>query len=335
MIDDGRAYTDNTILKSAAACSLQMVLRHVLHWTTPMSAAPLRAGHAAHECFAELNRFQVDGAHPDAARFAALEVFAREYKPYSDEYVAGDDRLYYDNLHNIVDEWIITRADKLPWVVTDKRLIEVGFAYPMDESGLRVFFGRNDLIARDRKDASWVVPDHKTTGRIDTAWAESWGLDSQLTGYFWAALQHVPNLRGFYVNGIEFSRLPTSDRKCSVHGLKYHECSRAHLRAEIIGPVTRTPEQMEVWRSMAIRLNDKYRYYAEAYKLEDVGPTPDLSTVEVEGPFTGACRFCEFRDWCRIGQHAEQLPALFIQDEWMPFDPREVDGAAVAADVLE
>jgi hypothetical protein len=335
MIDDGRAYTDNTILKSAASCSMQLTLRHVLHWANREAVAPLRAGHALHEALAELNFQLIRGATLNIAQYCANQIFTENYKSYSDEFIPSDDRFYYDNLATIIDEWIVTRQERLPWIVTDKRLIEVGFAYPLDDSGLRLFFGRMDLVGRDRRDASWVVVDHKSTGRLDAAWAESWGLDSQLTGYFWSALQHVPNLRGFYINGIEFSRLPTSDKKCPTHGLKYHECSRAHLKANIVGPVTRTPEAMEKWRNDAIRLNDKYRYYAETYDPADVGTTPDLSAVEMEGPFTSACRFCEFREWCRLGQRVETLPALFVQDEWMPYDPREFDQATAAELVVD
>lgn len=323
MIDDGIAYTDNTILRSAASCSLQLTLRHVLNWTLRDAATPLFAGHCFHEAMAELNRFLVRGATLDAARYAALEVFTSLYKPYSDEHIPSDDRFYYDNLAAIIDEWITTRAERLPWIVPDERLIEVGFAYPLDTSGKRVFFGRMDLIGRDRNDGSWCVPDHKSTGRIDSAWAESWALDPQITGYFWSALQHVPHLRGFYVNGVEFSKLPTSDRKCPKHGLPYHECSRAHLTAQIVGPITREPELLDKWRANAIRLNDKYRYYAETYDPALVGPTPDLSNVEMEGPFTGACRFCEFREWCRLRKGENHLPAMFVQSTWMPYDPRE------------
>ena len=316
MIYDGRVYADNTILKSTASCSMQMVLRHVLHWNNVETAAPLRAGNAAHLSLAEW---------PWSGRQVANSVYGREYAQFSQENVASDDRLSYENTSTVLDEWMTTRQGKLPWVVPDPRLIEVGFAYPLDESGSRVFFGRMDAIARDARTGDWVVVDHKTTGRIDISWVESWGLDSQLTGYYWAALQHVPNLRGFYVNGIEFSKLPQSDRKCPTHGLPYHECSRAHLKAEIVGPVTRTPAQLEKWRGDAIRLADKYRYYAEAYDPEVVGTMPNLSAVEMEGPFTNACRFCQFRDWCRTGQSEAMLPGLYVQDEWRPYDPREFE----------
>lgn len=331
MIYDGRVYADNTIYKSAAACSLQMTLRHVLHWTGTEDAAHLRAGNGAHESLAEMHRVLLRDNDLEAARVAAYEVFKEQYKPFSDAYVKSDDRLYYDNVATILDEWIVTRVPVLPWVVQDPRLIEVGFAYPLDESGRRVAFGRFDLVARDVRDGSWVIPDHKTTGRIDRTWTELWSLDSQLTHYFWASLQHVPDVRGFYVNGIEFSKLPTSDRTCRDHGLKYYQCSRAHLRAEIVGPITRTPDMIERWRADAIRLSDKYAYYANAYNPDEVGPTPDLSNVEMEGPFTGACRFCQFRDWCRLGQKPAMLPAMYIQDPWMPYDPRTYEGGDSAA----
>lgn len=317
MIANDRTYGDNTILKSAASCSMQLVLRHVLGWNTNNAAAPLRAGNAGHVVLAAAHKGETEW----------LPIFEAEYKAYADEHVLLDDRLAYANLATILDEWLVARFPGVPWAVTDPRMVEVGFAYPLDDTGTRVFFGRMDAIGRDRRTGDWVVVDHKTTGRLDATWVELWGLDSQLTGYFWAALQHVPNLRGFYVNGIEFSKLPNSDRKCTAHGLPYYQCQRMHMRAEIVGPVTRTPEQVEKWRVDAIRLIDKYTFYARAYDPAVVGTTPDLSNVEMEGPFTNTCRFCQFRDFCRLGQRPEMLPALFIQDPWQPYDPRQFESA--------
>lgn len=335
MIYDGRVYADNTIYKSAASCSLQLTLRHVLHWTGMEDAAHLRAGQAAHESLAELNRIWLRTSDLEVARVAAYEKFAGEYKDYADSIVPLDHRLSYLNLATILDEWAVDRFPKLPWRVQDERLIEVGFAYPLDESGRRIAFGRYDLVARDLRDGAWVIPDHKTTGRIDITWTELWALDSQLTHYSWAALQHVPDVKGFYVNGIEFSKLPSSDRKCRDHGLPYAECSRFHMHAQILGPITRTPEMLERWRADAIRLSDKYQFYATNYDPEVVGPTPDLSNVEMEGPFTGACRFCQFRDWCRLGQVPAMLPGMYHQDPWMPYDPRTYEGGdSAAADAM-
>jgi len=334
MIVDGRTYLDNTLARSAHACSLQMVLRHVLHWNSRDATSYLRAGTAAHEAYAYWNTLICEGHAYDSAREGANAVFAGAYQPYSNEWVGADDRMHYENLATILDEWFTTRAGKLPWVVPDKRLIEVGFAYPLDDAGRVIAYGRMDEIGRDRHDGAWVPVDLKTTGRIDQAWTDQWTLDPQITHYTWAALQHVPHMRGFYINGIEFSRLPQSDRKCPTHGLKYHECGRAHLRAEVVGPIDRTPALLDRWRADALRAAEKYTFYARAYDPANVGTTPDLSNVECEGPFVGACRFCTFKDWCRLGQRAEMLPAMFVQDEWHPYDPRAFEGASPADEVL-
>lgn len=334
MIYDGRVYIDNTIYKSTFSCSLQLVLRHVLKWNSREESVHLLAGTAMHEAQAVWNRMIIAGASNQACRDAALAEFARLYAAYANEWVAPDDRMDYNNLFTILDEWFTTRYGKLPWTVPDTRLIEVGFAYPLDTEGRVVAFGRMDLIAQDVRDGSWVVVDHKSTGRLSIDWVEQWSIDSQVSQYYWAALQHVANLRGFYVSGIEFSKLPASDRKCTKHGLPYSKCQRAHMNAQIVGPIDRAPKMLERWYADALIGATKYRYYAETYNPEEVGTTPDLSNVEVEGPFTGACRFCTFKDFCRTGRNENMLPAMYIQDEWAPFDPRAFENADPVAEVL-
>lgn len=326
MIHDGRVYIDNTILKSTLSCSLQMVLRHVLHWNTRDDSIHLRAGTAMHEAQAAWNVALVRGLHADAARDEAMLVFAQHYQQYSLEWVPGDDRLAYENLSTILDEWFLSRAGHLPWIVPDERLVEVGFAYPLDDTGRAVAFGRFDLIAQTIPDLNWIVVDHKSTGRMDLNWVDSWALDPQVSQYTWGALQHVANLRGFFVNGIEFSRLPGSDRKCRDHGLPYVQCARFHMKAQIIGPIDRAPEALTRWHADALNGTAKYRWYAEHYDPKVVGTTPDLSNIEAEGPFTNACRFCSFKDFCRTGRNVNTLPVMYQQEEWMPFDPREVEG---------
>jgi hypothetical protein len=96
------------------------------------------------------------------------------------------------------------------------------------------------------------------------------------------------------------------------------------MKAEIVGPVTRSAEARVRWQTNAITLAEKFRWYAETYNPDEVGTTPDVSHVEQEGPFTDACRWCEFKDWCRLGAHVETLPVMFEQNVWMPYDPRDI-----------
>lgn len=327
MLCDGRLYIDNTIYKSVFGCSLQLVLRHILHWNSREESTHLRAGTAMHESQAVWNRALCEGAPADQARDAAIFEFQKHYEQYSREWVEPDNRLAYDNLALILDEWYLRHHGRLPWMVPDPRLIEVGFAYPLDaQSGRDVAFGRFDLIVRVINDGTWAVVDHKSTGRIDLNWVDQWSIDSQISQYTWGALQHVPDLAGFFVNGIEFSKLPSSDRKCRDHGIPYNQCAPAHMHSRIVGPIGRAPEMLARWHADAVRGAEKYRFYAEHYDPALVGTTPDLSNVEMEGPFTGACRFCAFKDWCRTGRNAAMLPAMYVQDEWRPFDPREFEG---------
>ena len=320
---DGTVYVDNTILRCAASCSLHTVLRHVLHQRNSETGAALRAGTAAHEALAAYFTSLAKRQPPDTSVALGLAAFAEHYEQWANENVLNEDRLAFSNLHPIMSEWMETRhSTALPFFCADPNEVEVGFAYPLDESGKYVFFWRIDLIGHSRHDGKWYIVDHKTTGRIDQFWAGSFRLDTQVTGYLWAALQHNPDVQGVYINGLEFRKLNSSDTKCRVHGMSYADCRLApeHLKFEVAGPIHRTVEQMERWRVNALALAQKYEHYALNFANFDL-----LQYAEMEGPFTNACRFCDFQEFCSLGQHPEQLPALgFVYDEWMPYNPLEV-----------
>jgi len=52
---------------------------------------------------------------------------------------------------------------------------------------------------------------------------------------------------GAYINAIEFSRLPSSDRRCTVHAVAYSECGHLHANSDLL-IVERTPAEIEEWK---------------------------------------------------------------------------------------
>ncbi len=331
MIHEGRVYIDTTIMKAVAACALNASVKYVAHFRSANEAIWLRAGTAVHEALATFFRMSAHGHPMRDAIDSAMMLFDTLYVPYYEKEIARgsvlEERFVPSNVRDVLIEWFARRANDLPWLWPTERnpnaawaqAVEVGFAQALDETGRYVFFGKLDLFA-DHSKYGRVIVDHKTTKSIDETWRRTWRTDPQATGYYWAGLLHDPYVQGFVVNGIELSKLPSSTRKCATHALPYNECRLAHATFEVL-EVKRSLEQMERWRMQALQLAQKYEWL-----VTQVGSdTARIAAyAPMEGPFTGACRFCNLSDWCGTG-HLTRIEQLGLEkDEWNPYDPREL-----------
>lgn len=226
------------------------------------------------------------------------------------------DRLDATNIRTILEAWFDKNPiDALPWLIDPKR-VEVGVSATLFNSskGTIVFCGQLDLLATMREDGETLTPvDHKTTGQLNARFVNQYTMDSQQSGYDWLASQLTGTpIRVSYINAIELSLLPNSDRKCAKHGVPYFECSPEHMNAQVIGPIERTEHQIEEWQDEAIGLAIKYRRLLANYDLES------LHDVPKEGTFNGSCSYCEFREFCNIDRPIKQVPRMFVQSKWEP-----------------
>jgi hypothetical protein len=236
----------------------------------------------------------------------------------------------------------------------DPELVEVGFSYPLtapdfcacehhlsahvggggrcEHTGCRcpraliiIHCGRLDAITEDRQSGHLYVFETKTTGQISSTWLRNYTMDSQLSSYVWAAQQHVgvENVVGAYLNAIEFSRLPSDERKtCKMHGVKYAECSPHH--AKFLCPIeTRSPEMIERWRRGAIALARKHWQLMRAY------PTVDfIDLPRQQGQWHRGCAFCEFYDFCRVGRPRNMVTSMLVESKWEPYARSQAAGGA-------
>jgi hypothetical protein len=315
-------YVDNSMLRAAARCDTELMLRYLLGYTTPDEGPPLRAGIAAHEALAAHLR--------GASRNEALAVFRGHYAAWAEAHVDPEgplQRLTYENTATILAQWLRTRPlTSLPFEVHPD-LVEVGFAVPLLDGV--IFCGRLDALVIDRERREFYVLDHKTTGRLDATWARQFRNDSQLSGYVWAAQQHTGNrVVGAFINGIEFARLPSDPtRKCRDHGVAYAECRALHAKHELL-IVQRTAEQLDQWTRSASELARRVqRLAASARVVRDISAT--MSHAAQQGMFHGACAWCQFQDFCAAGRPATMLPA-FLHEPWQPYE-RAMTPAVVAA----
>ena len=307
-------YVDNSQLKAVARCSTEAMVRYVLHWTTAEERAALLAGTAFHKAMEA--HFQGETSE------VALKAFTDNYSEWGEANVATTDRLHPTNLVRILNHWLETHAVRsLPFQVAHD-LVEIGFSFPLTDEGDIVFCGRIDAIAT--YEGGHYIVEHKSTGRISADWLDAFHLDSQLSGYIWAAGQHLGEpVVGAFLNAVEFSKLPGSAGKCKTHGVPYSECGHLHANAQI-AVVTRTEAQLVEWRKTATTLA---RRFAE---MKAKWPTlAHLHKVRTQGTFNGSCRWCSFKELCKLGRSVEYIHANLIHDPWSPFDhaaKRTTDG---------
>jgi hypothetical protein len=342
MIDKhGTVWVDNTTLRSIASCETQAALKHALDKTVAEEKHQLEVGIAAHEILADHMRGK--------PRDYCLKRFELLYRGYSED--NGLDRpdskdspnpmyrMSWKNTSAILGEWLeLNPLSGFPFLVKPK-MVEVAFQLPLDDEcvcghwegehrsgGCRyraqcqcleyhprfVFWGRMDAIVQANHDNALYVFDHKTTGRLTPWKVDSFRMDSQMSGYTWAAQQSLgQKIAGIFVNAIEFSKLPSDPiRTCKVHGgVPYAECGPLHMKSELM-IFTRSDEQLARWHKNATQLAWQYRNMLKRVKSLD-----DLTSVAQEGTFHGACSFCDFKPFC---QDEQKVPGMLIEHVWRP-----------------
>lgn len=304
---DGELYLDNSMASALATCDTRAFLRYIHGYTTPGEHAILFSGTCAHEAMAVY--FQT------GEKDAALAKFDEMYRDFSKQHVAEGDRLCWRNIHDILDAWFSTRHGKLPFRVESPDRIEIGFACPVNEEGSVILTGRMDLQATSLHDGAVIVIDHKFTGRVNPTWVRKWKLDSQMSGYLFAAQNYFPDVTGCFINAVELSKLPSAEnRKCRTHAVPYSECRLHHLNAQIIGPIQRSEEAIESWRRTFLAIAEKYRRMLKAY------PTvQDLARVRMQGMFSNSCTYCEFQEFCSFGRPIRHLTGMLVHQPWEPY----------------
>lgn len=259
----------------------------------------LVAGHAVHQGLAA---YLGGSGVTDCERIIA-EDGQRLADP---SFVEQDDRLALQNVLRISRGWFDTHpVNELPWTTT---AIEVAAcAWLTDDI---IYVGRMDALGYDRLRQPWII-EHKTSGKIDKTWLDSWRMDSSITGYTWLMQSMGTPAVGVIVNGVNLVSAPAStSRKCPKHGVAYAECGNMspHVNHQV-QMYQRTSDAVAEWYRDAVRL-------AEGLK-RDVGRHP--AELPMRGAFHGACHFCGFKRVCEIGLTDALLGDLAV-DQWQPVE---------------
>lgn len=265
------------------------------------------------------------------------------FKVWADENQPPGDRLSHENTSAVLSHWLDTHPVSALPVIIDPALIEVGFAFPLHDpdvcgcghkatfhgdgpcgwplcicSGFYsiVFCGRIDGLVRLKQTGDYYVWENKFPGNIGPQWARQFYIGSQLSGYQWAAEQHtsIP-VMGSLVNACEFSKLPSSERKCTKHAVDYAECGHLHAKFELLGPINRTPEALVTWRKSALVLARRFKQLTRSFPA-----MAQIERVPMEGTFFNRCQFCAMFEWCRTGRQLALVPSMLAYEPWRPYD---------------
>lgn len=318
---------DNSIFKDLGECEVRAALRHVLGLTTKGARIELRVGSDVHEALAVWLSSGGDAA-------SALVRFDLRYKKWAQAHVDAVDaagkphRLGWAPVRRILAGWFETHPLKTwPWVVKPDE-VEValwGVLGVVTEAG-RFVHGKVpgvgegrvlmvallDALAKNRTGGR-VSVDHKTGGNLGQFWLDRQEDAPQFTGQMWLAREAKLVLSGIVINGIELGNLNSSDRTCGKHGMKYRECALEHLGHRTV-PIMRASYEVVAWEAMAVALTKKFlRLRRTVETLEDV------RELKLEGRFTGACHWCDFRPWCRLGRPLAGAKE-FIEERWNPLE---------------
>lgn len=296
---------DNSVLEVVEQCSLKALMKHAWHYSMQSNKDAANAGNAMHEML------RVYFREEDSK--LALNALMMEYHKLFQGKTVEEERLGWSNINTIAEEWLKTHPiEKFPFVA-DRNLVDIGYIIPLDTKGEIDFFVKIDLPVRDRITGLPWVCDHKTRKLISSWWMKQFKNGSQLTGYVWAETKRTKEMiPGIYLNVIELSLLPRSNRKCPVHKVKYSECSRFHMKSQLF-VLTRNLEVIKAWHRDALAAAKRWKVMKKVY------PDPGyISAVPQEGQFRGSCMFCEFLPFCVAGKPERMLKGMG-HEKWEPW----------------
>jgi hypothetical protein len=293
-------------LVATAGCSTRAVTEFVHGYQGRDEPAPRKAGKDAHASLATY--FQTDGDMK-----MAMEVFEREWRAFAEKNVPDDDRLSWNNLSMIMEEYYlqhpIERFPFEPIKGSEEKAVSAMLTDTVE------VWGMLDLQSREKQMGARYVVDHKTTGKITSWWTKQFRLGSQLSEYIWLDAKDSGEFcQGAFINAIEFGKLPMSNYKCRTHKVPYTECQRYHARWELL-VTSRSPEAIKSWEQDARALARKFELLGQAAPSVEM-----IQYMPQEGRFNGGCTFCQFRDFCDAGRRPELVETMLVYAPWEPWN---------------
>ena len=304
-------------LENVAKCTTKAWLSKICGLTTREESAPLKIGSAAH--------FGAAVWFKEQDREKAYQAFAGEYQEWAEMNVLDDDIRGWPNSHEVYWAWLCGLDEgSLPFTWEAEQVEQHLQASWGVVNGVDVTLeGYVDLPVRERITGDRWVLDHKFTGWLKRDTIEAWKLSAQFRCYAWLWEQVTgEQVSGLYVNAIEWSRLPKisynkpkkdgtqTERKCRTHGVPYSECRFYHANKELV-PMTLMPGDLTLWQENTQELIGRLTGWIQEF--EHLDPRDVIDRIPMEGTFSGACSWCEFKRFCVSGRQRHLLDTMMVE----------------------
>ena len=307
---EGELVVDYTTLRAVSECSTKAAMGSVLALQSRAERLPLDAGIGCHAALAQwLETGDVD---------EALQCLRDYYQPIwarasangaVDERLA--ERLAYPVVERVLRHWLTTwTRDGFPYTLEVPGMTEIAVTRDLGDGV--TYVALIDAVVRSKVGGRWFL-DWKTTGSLGPWWDQKQEDSGQFTGQRWAA-DSLGEVEGVVVGGIGLTRLNSSHAKCRDHGVPYKECALQHLSARV-KTVTTTDAEIRAYAETVTHVVKKYRRIVrQVQSIDDVPAQP------MEGRLNGACGFCDYRGWCRMGRPtaARIVDKAFEARRWDP-----------------
>lgn len=198
---------DNSMRETFVACPMRFYRSYVQQLTMPSISVHLHAGAAYAKGLEVMRRsFYQDGKSADDALADGITALLIHYgnfdcpaeSPKTAERMAGALE-YYTSQYPLETDYIT------PFMAGGEASLEFTFAIELpimhpDTGEPIIYAGRFDMLAMYND--MLVVYDDKTTSQLGGGWAKKWRINSQFTGYSWAAKQYGFDVQAVVVRGI-------------------------------------------------------------------------------------------------------------------------------------
>lgn len=232
-------------------------------------------------------------------------------------------RLEKQRLKAIFDLWLDHNTyENLPFIPL-KEMAEIRFQVPITDT--IVYCGAIDLLAQMKSTGHAVVVDIKTTRSMNRRWLRKWAMDTQVSGYVYAAKQHMPQVLGMIIGVIELPDPKVSKSKCKVHGVPYTECDLFHANFHWIGPILRSDAQLESWRRTMVQQARRYSsLHKKALDCKGKKGIENVLKLPQEGMFTeieyvNSCVSCELSNFCEADRPTHMASNYLAHQPWFCF----------------
>lgn len=289
---------DNSMRSTFRRCPRRFELEYLQHWKPARTNQHLQGGGAFAAGLETARRaFFVDGLSEEAAIIRGWGAVVDYYTNHEEQ--DGDTKtcermtsalLYYFNT------WPLSQDFLVPAVVGGKPIIEFSFSFPLDVAhpvtgNPLLYYGRFDMCGQHRDSGDLYVVDEKTASQLGQSWVEGWGLDSQFTGYCYAARDFNMPVVGAIIRGVSILK--------TGHG---------HAQS-----IQQRPQwQLDRWLEQLHRdIKQMIRMWEEGYFDYDL---------------SGGCKMyggCHFRGVCASPNPERWLEAEFVQREYSPWKQEE------------